>query len=122
MSAFGGRLRELRREKGYTLRQLADLAGVDFTYLSKVENDRLPYTPAAETIRTLARALGVDPLDLLKLANKLPAELEALNSHAQARRFFERAQTIAASPDDWDALLDLLEQRKASRSKTDAKE
>ena len=114
MSAFGKRLRELRHEKGFTLRQLADLASVDFTYLSKVENDRLPYTPAADTIRTLARALGADPLDLLRLANKLPQELQALNSHPEARRFFERAKSIASS-DDWDALLDLLEQRKASR-------
>jgi transcriptional regulator with XRE-family HTH domain len=121
MSAFGSRLRELRREKGFTLRQLADLAGVDFTYLSKVENDRVPYTPAADTIRTLARALGVDPLDLLKLANKLPVELEALNSQPQARRFFERAQNIA-SPDDWDALLNLLEERRASRKNTEGKE
>jgi len=113
MSDFGNRLRELRHKKGFTLRQLAELAGVDFTYLSKVENDRVPYTPAADTIRTLARALGVDPLELLQLANKLPQELETFNAHAQARRFFERAQSIA-SPEDWDALLDLLEKRKAS--------
>jgi len=112
MSDFGKRLRELRREKGFTLRQLAELAGVDFTYLSKVENDRVPYTPAADTIRTLARALGVDPLELLQLAGKLPEGLETFNAHAQARRFFERAQTIA-SPEDWDALLDLLDRRKA---------
>src|SRR5438046_280346 len=114
MSAFGKRLRKLRKDKGFTLRQLADLAGVDFTYLSKVENDRVPYTPAAETIRTLARALGVDPLELLRIAKKLPEELKQLNTHAQARRFFERAQKIA-SPDDWDALLDLLEKRGAAR-------
>ncbi len=114
MSSFGNRLRELRREKGFTLRQLADLAGVDFTYLSKVENDRVPYTPAADTIRTLARALGVDPIELLTLANKLPAELEHLNSNVQARKFFARAQEIA-SPEDWDELLNLLEKRRAAR-------
>ena len=121
MAAFGERLRELRRERGFTLRQLADLAGVDFTYLSKVENDRVPYTPSAETIRTLARALGGDPLELLRLANKLPEELEALKSPLQARRFFERAQTIA-SPEDWDALLDLLEKRNARRKAAGSKE
>lgn len=118
MKSFGIRLRELRREKGFTLRQLAELAGVDFTYLSKVENDRVPYTPAADTIRTLARAMGADPMELLTLANKLPEELEQLNSHVQARRFFERAQKIA-SPDDWDALLSLLEERRASRGDTE---
>lgn len=114
METFGSKLRELRKEKKFTLRQLAEMAGVDFTYLSKVENDRVPYTPSAETIRSIARALGADPMDLLTLANKLPVELESLNSHVQARRFFARAQQIAA-PDDWDALLDLLEKRSATR-------
>src|SRR5580693_10133784 len=98
METFGSRLRVLRREKGFTLRQLANLASVDFTYLSKVENERVPYTPSVETIRVIAKALGADPMELLTLANKLPAELESLNSHVQARRFFARAQEIA-SPD-----------------------
>jgi HTH-type transcriptional regulator, competence development regulator len=115
METFGSRLRVLRREKGFTLRQLADLAGLDFTYLSKIENGRVLYTPAADTIRVIAKALGAEPMELLTLANKLPAELESLNSHVQARRFFARAQEIA-SPDDWDALLNLLEQRRTSRT------
>src|SRR5207253_897408 len=121
MSLFGNRLRELRREKGFTLRQLADLAGVDFTYLSKIENDRVPYTPAADTIRTLARALGADPIELLTLANKLPEELEGLHSQVQARKFLARAQEIA-SPEDWDELLKLLEQRKAARREKEKEE
>jgi HTH-type transcriptional regulator, competence development regulator len=115
METFGSRLRVLRHEKGFTLRQLADLTALDFTYLSKVENGRVPYTPAADTIRVIAKALGADPMELLTLANKLPVELESLNSHVQARRFFARAQEIA-SPDDWDALLNLLEQRRTSRT------
>ena len=43
---FGERLRQIRKERGLTLRKLADEAGVDFTYLSKIENSRVPYTPA----------------------------------------------------------------------------
>lgn len=113
-NTFGSKLRELRREQGMTLRQLAELAGVDYTYLSKVETEKVPYTPSAETIRSIARALGLDPMELLSLAKKLPAELESLSTHVQARRFYARAQK-AASPDDWDALLNLLEQRIASR-------
>jgi transcriptional regulator with XRE-family HTH domain len=107
---FGKRLRQARKERGLTLRQLAQEAGVNFTYLSKVENERVPYTPAAETIRELARILKVDSLDFLELANKLPKELEPLNASVHARRFFERASQIA-SPADWDALLKVLEDR-----------
>jgi len=111
---FGERLREIRKEKGMTLRDVAELAGIDFTYLSKIENDRIPYTPAADTIRQLAEALKVDSLELLTLADKLPKELEPLRTNQQARRFFDRAAKVA-SPGDWEAFLDLLEERQAKR-------
>jgi transcriptional regulator with XRE-family HTH domain len=111
---FGKRLRQARKEQGLTLRQLAKEAGVSFTYLSKIENERVPYTPAAETIRDLARILRVNSLEFLKLANKLPKELEPLNANVQARRFFDRASQVA-SPDDWEALLNLLEDRQSDK-------
>ena len=114
-TTFGQKLREIRRERGMTLRGLAEAAGVDFTYLSKIENDKVGYLPGAETIRDLAQALGVDAIGLLELANKLPPELATFTGNAKARRFFERAREIA-SPKDWDALLDLLESRQSARS------
>lgn len=113
---FGQRLRQIRKDKGLTLRELAQAAGIDFTYLSKIENGRMPYTPAAETIRQLADALKVDSIELLTLADKLPKELEPLRTNLQARRFFDRAAKVA-SPDDWEAFLDLLEKRQAKRGK-----
>jgi len=112
---FGQKVRELRLEKGLTLRALAEAAGVDFTYLSKIENDKVGYLPGAETIRDLAQALDADAIGLLQLANKLPPELVTLAGNANARRFFQRAGEIA-SPKDWDALLDLLESRQLART------
>lgn len=114
MISFGQRIRELRHERKLTLRQLAESTGVDFTYLSKIENGRVPYTPAVETIRSLASALNVDVVDLLQTANKLPEELRSISKSVQARRFFARASEIA-SPDDWRVMLDLLEEREAQR-------
>jgi transcriptional regulator with XRE-family HTH domain len=111
---FGKRLRQARKKQGLTLRRLAEEAGVNFTYLSKIENERVPYTPAAETIRNLARILKVDSMEFLKLANKLPKELEALNANVHARRFFDRASQVA-SPADWEALLELLEDRQTDK-------
>jgi len=35
---FGERLRELRKEQKISQRELATRVGVDFTYLSKIEN------------------------------------------------------------------------------------
>jgi transcriptional regulator with XRE-family HTH domain len=114
-TTFGRKLHELRHNKGMTLRALAEAAGVDFTYLSKIENDKIGYLPGADTIRDLAVALDVDAIELLQLANKLPPELASLAGNAKARRFFQRAQEIA-SPKDWDVLLDLLESRQSARS------
>src|SRR5208337_19066 len=111
---FGQRLRQIRKEKELTLRTVAEEAGIDFTYLSKIENGRIPYTPAVKTIRKLASALKVEAIELLTLANKLPKELEALKTNQQARRFFDRAAKVA-SPGDWEAFLDLLEEREAKR-------
>jgi len=115
-SKFGKRVRQLREQRQMTLRALADAAGVDFTYLSKVENGRVPYTPSVETIRVLASALGCDALELLRLADKVPPELEPMAGSAHARRFLERAQEIA-SPEDWEALLKVLERRQRDRRK-----
>jgi transcriptional regulator with XRE-family HTH domain len=72
---FGQRIRLLRRERGLTQRQLAAAVGLDFTYLSKVENDR-GEPPGEETVRKLADVLAVDVEDLLALAGKVPAELK----------------------------------------------
>jgi HTH-type transcriptional regulator, competence development regulator len=118
LRVFGDRLRQLRRAKGLTLRQLAEATGVDFTYLSKLENGRMAYSPSAEMVRKLARVLDADALELLELANKLPPELDSLKGSANARRFIQRASAIA-SPEDWDAMLDLLERRQAERNRSE---
>lgn len=113
---FGEKIRELRQEKKLTLRDLAMAVGVDFTYLSKIENGKAGYLPGAETIRAIADALGADPLDLLRLADKVPPEVQGFAANAKARRFLQRAQEVA-KPEDWDVLLDLLEKRQKDRAR-----
>ena len=113
---FGKKLRELRRKQGFTLRALAQAVHVDFSYLSKIENGKAGYLPGADLIRSLADVLKTDALELLQLADKVPPEVERFASDARARKFLHRAQEIA-SPEDWDALLGLLEQRHQGRSR-----
>ena len=57
-TAFGGRIRELRRKAGLTLQALADQAGISVGFLSQVERDKA--TPSLGTLASLASALGVD--------------------------------------------------------------
>lgn len=79
MNTFGERIRELRNAKGYSLRQLAPIVGVGFSYLSKVENGRLDFdgSPSESLIHRLADALDADEDELLLLADKVPASIRS---------------------------------------------
>ena len=78
-ATFGARLHDLRKQRRLTQRQLAervaarlkekDRRGFDFTYLSKIENDRLP-PPSVAAIMDLAAELDTDSDELLALAGK----------------------------------------------------
>ena len=71
---FGPYLRELRRQRRLTQQQLADAVGVDFTYLSKIENSRVG-PPSEATIRKFAAVLQTDPEEMLARAAKVGPEL-----------------------------------------------
>lgn len=108
---LGERIKELRKQKHLTQRQLAELIGVDFTYLSKIENERSGYTPSAKTIHSLASALEADELELLELAGKIPPSMEGIFKDREASQFFKRAAQTAHSPEVWRELLQYLEKR-----------
>src|SRR5438445_13446452 len=74
---FGERLRALRLERRLNQKEVAAAAGIDVTYLSKLENARLE-PPAEETIRRLAAALEVEPTELLLLAHKVSSDLKPI--------------------------------------------
>lgn len=108
---FGEKIRQLRKRSRLTQRQLAEQVGVDYTYISKIENDRLDHTPSVKTIRKMAEALNADELELMERANKIPAVLGPIAENEDARRFFHRAAETIKSPEGWRDLLDYLEQR-----------
>lgn len=87
---FGERLRELRLDKKINQRDLASRVGIDFTYLSKLENGRMP-PPAAGTIARIAKALGAHGDELMILANKVPTDLTPMISRSAAVPAFLRS-------------------------------
>lgn len=92
-----------------------DGRGFDFTYLSKIENERLP-PPSAAAIIALAEELGADSDDLLALANKAPADLgEAMKKSEGARIFFRSAVNEHLSEEEWLKLLESLNRIKKKR-------
>jgi len=108
---FGERIRELRQAKNLVQRTLGEMVGVSFTYVSKIENEKLDFGeyPSEELIRKLADALDGDEDELLILAKKIPERLR--------KRIFERPETFLkiAELDD-KGLKRLLKQIDASRA------
>ncbi len=76
--SFGTLIKQARKEKGYTQRALAEELGVNFSYLSKLENDNAEYAPKEEVIRKLAHHLTIEENKLVFLAGRIPAEDEEL--------------------------------------------
>jgi len=72
---FGQRVRQLRHQKNLTQRELAIKLGISFTYISKVENEKLHFGdyPSEKFIHKLADELDADEEELLLLADKVPA-------------------------------------------------
>jgi transcriptional regulator with XRE-family HTH domain len=65
IKAFGTRIRELRKERGYTMEQLAGMAGIDYRQLSNIEHGRVNVT--ISTIFVLAKAFGLSISELTHL-------------------------------------------------------
>ena len=61
---FGDLLREARRKKGYSLRDLAGRTGINYSRLSRIEHGTRP-APGLAEIRRLADSLDVEMADLL---------------------------------------------------------
>jgi len=55
---FGERLKQLRTDKGLTQPQFAQMAGIEQSYLSKLENDKS--VPSAEMFSTILAGIGMD--------------------------------------------------------------
>ena len=71
---FGQKIRALRKGRGLSQRDLAGKVKVNFSYISKIENERLDFGdyPSVKLIRKLAKALDADHDELLILAEKIP--------------------------------------------------
>jgi len=101
---FGERIRELRKAKNLGQRGLGDFVGVSFTYISKIENEKLDFGdyPSEELIGKLASALNTEADELLLLAKKVPEQIK--------KRVMERPDAFRKFADlDDDKLDGLLE-------------
>lgn len=123
---LGSRIKELRQAAKLSQRQLAervakrlkddDRRGFDFTYLSKIENNRLEHWPSVPAILALAAELNANSDELLALAGKAPPDVGGLLQKSEgARVFFRSALSTGLSEDDWKKLLHDLPQKKQKK-------
>lgn len=63
---LGRKIKELRRKRGITQEQLAELIETNYKYLQRIEG-KSPPDVRLTTISRLAKALKVKPAELLKL-------------------------------------------------------
>jgi len=102
---FGQILKEIRRSRNISQRDLAAKAGVDFTYISKLENDRMP-PPAAETIIKLAEILETPQEILLATSGKVGNEIkQVIAGVPEAVKFLNEAKQMQLTGKEWNKLL-----------------
>jgi transcriptional regulator with XRE-family HTH domain len=112
---FGEHIRQWREERGLGLRQFAKAVGVSPTFLSKMERG-LGALPGEETIRNMAKILGKDADELLAMADKVAADVQAIIIKEPAYARFLRAQAHLTK-DQWYSLSRQLASAKAKRSR-----
>jgi HTH-type transcriptional regulator, competence development regulator len=112
---FGERLREQRRMAGLSQRELAERIGLDFSYISKVENGRLP-PPSADTIVAICAVLGINPEGLLALTGKIPSEVQKTVSGSRAaQEFMREAQQLGVTDAEWEQMMRSLRSLRGGR-------
>ena len=100
-NSFGSFLRKVRRSKGLTQRELARRIGVNFTYLSKVENDTPGFSSLSEeTLRKMAEALDADPDEMMARSGKIPSDVRRIL--VDDFSLIKEIRTQYAAPEDED--------------------
>jgi transcriptional regulator with XRE-family HTH domain len=103
---FGTFIRNLRLDRGITLRDFAKRLGVSATYVSQVEQGKCPI-PTEERIVRMAQLLGQDPDELLAEAGRVADDLPAIicRQPRELAGFLRTVQGLAP-----DAIAQLAEQ------------
>lgn len=101
MESFGRHLRGLRVRAGLKLKDLAEKMNWSSVYVSDIEMGRRN-PPSPEKINQIASALGIDPKELLDLADKEMKKVVLDLDHESPKRT-EMALMLARS---WDGLTE----------------
>lgn len=110
---FGSKVRELRIGKRLTQRELAEQLGVDFSYISKIENKKVDHPPSTELIQKIAVTLEADSEELLDLAGKFDQDVlrKAVEETPQVGVLLRRIQMGRLTPEQVTRIMNIIEER-----------
>lgn len=104
---LGDYLRMARQQAGYSIRELAKLVSVHFSYLARLENGETAH-PSPDLLQRLAEVLQVDAAELLTYIGVKPALPEP-------RAYFRRK--LGVNAEEADVLARLIEDYQAKKTK-----
>ena len=95
---FYDKLRDLRKLKGYTIRELSDRSGVSAAYISQMENGRRGI-PSPEVLMKLSEGLNTSYEELMEIAGYLQTSARSsgnpkTKSPVNLRRFLHENEII----------------------------
>ena len=109
---FGQKLKKLRKDAGVAQRTLAEQVGVNFTYLSKIENGIMA-PPSEGTLARIAKAVDCDACDLIIAARKIPKDFaKMVFDSASAADFVKTACKTKPSAKAWKQAKEVIEKDK----------
>ncbi|MCG2711328.1 MAG: helix-turn-helix domain-containing protein [Candidatus Omnitrophica bacterium] len=90
---FGKLLKQLRTKKGVSIKKLAVHLGVDYTYISKLENAKV--NPSPEVVERFSEYFNYSSDELMVAAGKIPKDIEEIlkNNPKKAIDFLRRKFT-----------------------------
>ena len=125
--SFGKTLERIRRQKGMTQRQVAQEIEMDYSYFSRLENDRFDSQPTRETIEKIADALKCSKEqrgELLAEAGRIHQDIEKAARIASKRpelgRLFQAAAKLP--PEKIDEILKQVNAEVEAKRKSKEKE
>jgi len=103
---LGERIKRLRKELEFGLRETAKKLGISAGYLSQIETGQVKTPPAPKVLQDLAKLLGDDFDTLLLLAGRVPEDIEVtIVSDRALTTFLRTASEQGYSGEDLMGLL-----------------
>lgn len=87
---FGELLKNLRMKKGISIKKLAPVLGLDYTYISKIENSKL--YPSSEVVEKFAKYFNYNSDELMLSAGKIPEDIQDIlqNNPNEALKYLRK--------------------------------